>query len=146
MKGEYIWIVFLFLVGGCSSKSTGDIMDISVNIESEGRMSEYFQEAELFFLETNDQALISNVDQVVLADNRIVLLGNFARNVFIFNTSGKHIATIEASGKGPGEYVLAQDICIDYDKKELVLLASVPSKLMFYNFEGKARTGIWIGE
>ena len=51
MKGEYIWIVFLFLVGGCSSKSTGDIMDISVNIESEGRMSEYFQEAELFFLE-----------------------------------------------------------------------------------------------
>ncbi len=49
MKGEYIWIVFLFLVGGCSSKSTGDIMDISVNIESEGRMSEYFQEAELFF-------------------------------------------------------------------------------------------------
>ncbi|WP_195446696.1 6-bladed beta-propeller [Odoribacter splanchnicus] len=137
MKGEYIWIVFLFLVGGCSSKSTGDIMDISVNIESEGRMSEYFQEAELFFLETNDQALISNVDQVVLADNRIVLLGNFARNVFIFNTSGKHIATIEASGKGPGEYVLAQDICIDYDKKELVLLASVPSKLMFYNFEGK---------
>ena len=61
MKGEYIWIVFLFLVGGCSSKSTGDIMDISVNIESEGRMSEYFQEAELFFLETNDQALISNV-------------------------------------------------------------------------------------
>ena len=120
MKGEYIWIVFLFLVGGCSSKSTGDIMDISVNIESEGRMSEYFQEAELFFLETNDQALISNVDQVVLADNRIVLLGNFARNVFIFNTSGKHIATIEASGKGPGEYVLAQDICIDYDKKELV--------------------------
>ena len=52
MKGEYIWIVFLFLVGGCSSKSTGDIMDISVNIESEGRMSEYFQEAELFFLET----------------------------------------------------------------------------------------------
>ena len=72
MKGEYIWIVFLFLVGGCSSKSTGDIMDISVNIESEGRMSEYFQEAELFFLETNDQALISNVDQVVLADNRIV--------------------------------------------------------------------------
>ena len=25
----------------------------------------------------------------------------------------------------------------DYDKKELVLLASVPSKLMFYNFEGK---------
>lgn len=69
--------------------------------------------------------------------NRIVLLGNFARNVFIFNTSGKHIATIEASGKGPGEYVLAQDICIDYDKKELVLLASVPSKLMFYNFEGK---------
>ena len=79
MKGEYIWIVFLFLVGGCSSKSTGDIMDLSVNIESEGRMSEYFQEAELFFLETNDQALISNVDQVVLADNRIVLLGNFAR-------------------------------------------------------------------
>lgn len=47
MKGEYIWIVFLFLVGGCSSKSTGDIMDISVNIESEGRMSEYFQEARL---------------------------------------------------------------------------------------------------
>ena len=46
MKGEYIWIVFLFLVGGCSSKSTGDIMDISVNIESEGRMSEYFQDAE----------------------------------------------------------------------------------------------------
>ena len=70
MKGEYIWIVFLFLVGGCSSKSTGDIMDISVNIESEGRMSEYFQEAELF-LETNDQALISNVDQVVLADNQL---------------------------------------------------------------------------
>ena len=54
MKGEYIWIVFLFLVGGCSSKSTGDIMDISVNIESEGRMSEYFQEAELFFQTNTD--------------------------------------------------------------------------------------------
>ena len=94
MKGEYIWIVFLFLVGGCSSKSTGDIMDISVNIESEGRMSEYFQEAELFFLETNDQALISNVDQVVLADNRIVLLGKlWSRSGFLcgncFLESGK---------------------------------------------------------
>ena len=74
MKGEYIWIVFLFLVGGCSSKSTGDIMDISVNIESEGRMSEYFQEAELFFLETNDQALISNVDQVVLRGTFLFLI------------------------------------------------------------------------
>lgn len=101
MKGEYIWIVFLFLVGGCSSKSTGDIMDISVNIESEGRMSEYFQEAELFFLETNDQALISNVDQVVLADNRIVLLGNFARNVFILILRGSISRQSKLRGKAP---------------------------------------------
>ena len=137
MKGEYVFIVFMLWLAGCSSKTSGDILEISVHTESEGRMSDYFQEAELIFLETNDRALISNVDQVVLADNRIVLLGNFARNVFIFNASGKHIATIEASGKGPGEYVLAQDICIDYEKEELVVLTSVPSKLMFYNFEGK---------
>ena len=101
MKGEYIWIVFLFLVGGCSSKSTGDIMDISVNIESEGRMSEYFQEAELFFLETNDQALISNVDQVVLADNRIVLLGNFARNVLFLILRGSISRQSKLRGKAP---------------------------------------------
>lgn len=126
------------LLAGCSSKTSGDILEISVHTESEGRMSDYFQEAELIFLETNDRALISNVDQVVLADNRIVLLGNFARNVFIFNASGKHIATIEASGKGPGEYVLAQDICIDYEKEELVVLTSGSFQIKVLQFRRKA--------
>lgn len=143
MKGEYVLIVFMLLVGGCSSKSTGDI---SVHIENEGRMSDYFEEAEFFFLETNDQALISNVDKVVLADNRIIVLGNFLRNIFIFNASGEHVTTIEASGKGPGEYVLAKDICVDYEKKELILLASVPSKLIVYDFEGKLEREYDLGD
>lgn len=60
MKGEYVFIVFMLWLAGCSSKTSGDILEISVHTESEGRMSDYFQEAELIFLETNDRALISS--------------------------------------------------------------------------------------
>ena len=67
----------------------------------------------LFMPETNEEALINNIDRVYESNGRYFILDKRMKQVLCYTLSGKHLFTIHAVGNGKGEYVDLFDIAID---------------------------------
>jgi hypothetical protein len=55
-------------------------------------------------LETNENSLIAGIDKLEMHNNRIYIMDNLAKAVYIYDMDGKYIDRIRAVGQGPGEY------------------------------------------
>ena len=63
--------------------------------------------------ETNEEALINNIDRVYESNGRYFILDKRMKQVLCYTLSGEHLFTIHAVGNGKGEYVDLFDIAID---------------------------------
>lgn len=86
-------------------------------------------------LETVEGGLIGSVDKIVEADNNLYILDRRNNLVFIFNSEGKYVKTINRKGRGRGEYLRLFDMCFDTDSKRILLLAE-PSEILFFDKYG----------
>ena len=89
----------------------------------------------LFMPETNEEALINNIDRVYESDGRYFILDKRMKQVLCYTLSGKHLFTIHDVGNGKGEYVDLFDIAIDEAENKLLLL-TYPSQILYYDLEG----------
>ena len=85
--------------------------------------------------ETNEEALINNIDRVYESNGRYFILDKRMKQVLCYTLSGKHLFTIRAVGNGKGEYVDLFDIAIDVAENKLLLL-TYPSQILYYDLEG----------
>lgn len=85
--------------------------------------------------ETNEEALINNIDRVYESNGRYFILDKRMKQVLCYTLSGKHLFTIRAVGNGKGEYVDLFDIAIDEAENKLLLL-TYPSQILYYDLEG----------
>ena len=72
--------------------------------------------------ETNEEALINNIDRVYESNGRYFILDKRMKQVLCYTLSGKHLFTIHAVGNGKGEYVDLFDIAINEAENKLLLL------------------------
>jgi hypothetical protein len=72
-------------------------------------------------LETNNQCLISNIEQMFLYKNKYYIHDYSSMTLFVFDSTGKFLFKINAVGNGPGEYAELTDVKIDKNGEILIL-------------------------
>jgi hypothetical protein len=109
---KYLILLTGLLVSiSCGSPSSTEER-IFVDIYSSADLSEFFESYHYVILETNDNALIRNVDRVHVEGDRIYTFDKRSKAVFVFDNKGRYINKIQKIGRGPGEYIYANDFQI----------------------------------
>lgn len=119
-----------------------DIIKISVDPINPGRLKmiqfeKYFKSWALIPLETNKEFLIGSVNRIIHHKDKYFILDRRSQSVFAFYESGKAAFKINNLGQGPGEWLGVIDFTIDDDKEEIILHTDRPSKLIYFDKDGK---------
>lgn len=99
--------------------------------------SAYLKPRAEIFLETNDDALVSDVQRVLMDDSLIFIFDRSLAKISIFDIQGRHLRNVQNIGRGPNEYQQVVDIFLDREAKQLVLLCDRPYKLQYYDYSGR---------
>ena len=139
MKIRTAFFIFCIslLLGACSHVATESrVQPVSFEVGSSMIADTFFLDSlSLFMPETNEEALINNIDRVYESNGRYFILEKRMKQVLCYTLSGKHLFTIRAVGNGKGEYVDLFDIAIDVAENKLLLL-TYPSQILYYDLEG----------
>lgn len=88
-------------------------------------------------LETNEQALIGKIDQLIVHDDKIFILDrDISKSIFIFRSDGFFINKISKYGQNEDEYKLLRNIELDTINHQLIAYDRNGGKLLFYDLEG----------
>ena len=114
---------------------TSKIITLS-SIEESFQDTTYFKKPKITVLETTDESLLTErIDRIITDDSLLFIFDGRLRQVFVFDITGKFINKIDRKGQGPNEYVQICDFTIDTDKKQIILSADIPSKLMYFTYD-----------
>lgn len=103
-------LVILFIIG-CSS-DRNDIGDEIPSCFESWYYSDYFDIDTMIKLETLPSSLISKVDNIIIKNNRILVLNKKNKSVFLFDNYGKFIKKENNVGKGPQQYLDISSIAV----------------------------------
>jgi hypothetical protein len=144
MKRVLLLIITILCFGSCkkveNSLDSINLEHIKVNVLEqypEGTFEDFFSSSKLISLETTKHSIFSKIDRIILYKDKIFILDRKINVVLIFSDSGKFLNKIQHLGKGPMEYISLHDFTIDENKKQIILYADRPSKLMFFNLDGQ---------
>jgi hypothetical protein len=136
-------IILLLLVLGTSKNNDSQNKDIIVlNIDkytSDGKLlySKLFSSCKVIPLETNDNCLIGQIDQISLTNNELFILDSrSAKSLFVFSKNGEFIRRIGKLGRGPGEYTSPSTFTINDKRKEIYILDRNYQVILKYNYAG----------
>lgn len=141
-----IRIGILFLAGiivfGCNedrqNEKDSDIFQINIPLTSGDKplfADSLFCGKEIVPLETTPECLISQIDKLEIADDKLYLLDDEQDFIFIFSRQGKFINKIDDIGRGPEEYYELSDFHID-DSLIYVTVGSGRNKVICYDLNG----------
>lgn len=88
-------------------------------------------------LETNPESVIGTIDRVFCDDGKIFVFDKKMESVLIFDMKGKYLNKIASKGKGPGEYIILEDINLNVFKKRLEIPDVFRKRVLFFNYQGK---------
>jgi len=138
MKNTHIYIVYiLILIFGCNGSSDSDLdfllsIDVPKRLDDNIQLSALSDSVYVIKLETNEGAFITNVNDVFIFKEDLVIVTLDGR-VLIFGPKGEFKQVLGKKGEGPGEYKYVSSFSID---EELDLLYIVSSrKVLVYSSE-----------
>lgn len=125
MKNIYISICFLLFFSQCKIKTiSNEHTTILQPLEQTLMVSDiapYIESVDFIALEETSNSLVAFINKILIApDSSFVILSR--GDVFIFNHEGRFVNTIGKRGRGLGEYLNADDICLSDDHKTLMIL------------------------
>ncbi len=87
-------------------------------------------------LETNTDCLIESYDEIQIVDDRIFIRSSkrSQQSLFVFDMEGNHLLTINAQGRGPGEYLALRGFTVSPESKEICLLDL--AQVLIYDYCG----------
>lgn len=94
---------------------------------------DYFSRVELVPLETSPKCMIKKVSKLICSLDRYYVLDEDQAILFIFDSYGKYLSSINKRGNGPGEYAEIYDFKIEMDKVEILDPAG---KIIEYDYDG----------
>jgi len=131
---RYWFVCILFILTGCHEiKKEVETITFDIDRGKIGDVSEVFEGRKIIFLETLKESLLTEVTKINCVGDRIYILDEPANSVVVFDTAGKFISAIRPSGRGPQEYMGISDFTINREKKQLIIHAHRPGKLLFYD-------------
>ncbi|MBN2814672.1 MAG: 6-bladed beta-propeller [Bacteroidales bacterium] len=131
------YFVYLLIMIACSCKSIETEKLHQINLENITEksldISSVVDSIWFIKLETSEDCLISNIQDICFIEDRIFINDN-AKRLLVFNREGKFLNTIGRAGKGPGEFASIAGFSVDPVNKTVYILNG--KKLQGYNFEG----------
>lgn len=122
MKTHTIYaIIFLFFIS-CNTSTSDKGKDIDelkpeiiVKVDKfieKSNFEDIVDSYKLIPLETNEQSLIKEIAKIMIVNSKIYIL---SENVLCFDLQGKYLFSFGEKGRGPNEYIKANDISISRD-------------------------------
>jgi hypothetical protein len=136
--GHFFYLAICFLLPGCTPQANRNTevytIDFEQGFETKQQMliSEIADTVEYLELKTPEDIIITAIRKVITFENCLVVK---ARNrIYLFHRDGQFISSIGNIGQGPGEYITADDVCIDKKRREIVV--SGIEQVLHYDFNG----------
>lgn len=84
-------------------------------------------------LETSDEALVASIDQLIISDDRVIILDKQTRSIFVFDLEGKFKLKINSIGNGPMEYRVPKRIEWNQDLRAIEVLDNARGQIQRYD-------------
>lgn len=104
MMHKFISFVCLFTLLACSSQEKGS-ESIVFEKRDDVKMSELITDYSLVKLETTEDNLIVDINQVEWWKDRIYILDSYSptKGIYVFEKDGRYVGRIGRVGQGPGD-------------------------------------------
>lgn len=99
------------------------------------KLSDLCEEITYIPLETNPSNVIHEIRQIALTDS-FVFVSDF-QSLFQFDLNGKFLRQVGKQGRGPEEYIFIRDICVNEEKRLIIISSPLNRKLLEYDFNGR---------
>lgn len=103
------FICVLFFLFACSEHSS-TVPTFSVDVQQRDSIEHFFSSYDYVMLETNENALLGNVEKMKV-DSSVIAVQDKGR-ILLFQHDGKFITKIDKEGRGAGEYLSVEDFCV----------------------------------
>lgn len=136
---ELFTLSFLIILTSCRPSSTNNQnnranINLSAPVQQDLNMSTFISDIQYVPLETTDENLIGNINQLLLTDDKMIVVDQKTASIFFFDHKGKYLYKIAEQGIGPGQYTQINGAAINHKKKEVYVLDR--KKVHVYTIEG----------
>ncbi|MDR0955218.1 MAG: 6-bladed beta-propeller [Rikenellaceae bacterium] len=148
MKKIVLFLLFVplfFSCGGGPSETSyvNEENTLVVSVPRPDYVNQHFFDAEKYAdsvkfvrLETTDDNLISNVSELLFAEESIIVVDYPTASILFFDYNGHYLRKIQRRGRGPGEYLELSRVMLDADDNLIVYDAELRA-MLYYDSEGK---------
>jgi len=131
---SFLLMPFLAVLYSCSSSSSAsnNIIDVE-SVIGTGKIrnaSDYIKEIKYIPLETSREAMVGNIRKIFIHDKKIYVSDD-KKVINIFDMDGRHLNTLNKTGRGPEEYLNLTDFTID--SKGNIFIASQNEGIIEYD-------------
>lgn len=140
-------IIFIFLSASCGRQKdnladqlifNGNIDTIKIDTNQVIQAKQVISNLKIIKLATPSSVLIGEIDKILhLEDKFIVVDQRKAKNIFVFDTTGNFLNVIGKIGRGPGEYIGIDDVCLIPGSDNICVLDRSTKKIKIFDIKGK---------
>ena len=138
---NFIWVIILIIVAGCSQSGIQREDLITVNVTAQYPKKELilqdFMDVEYIPLETTDEFLCQGS---IWAEGKNIIIAtnfNFSGDIFLFDRKGKALKKINHKGPSDKEYTgFISRIVLDDENGEIFVNDAYTKKILVYDLEG----------
>ncbi len=122
------------LAAACGEKKAvyDDVPTFEIDPNASGTifMSDFVDSVSYIRLENRSDALIWEIVNVYLTDDRVVVVDRKNEKVMVYDKAGNYISKVHRKGRGPGEYLNMSRAFID-DQNRVIILDYWENKLYY---------------
>ncbi|HKL67310.1 MAG TPA: 6-bladed beta-propeller, partial [Bacteroidales bacterium] len=135
LNNTLIVLVILLSIFSCKAQREPAVREYFISHKNAERpVSDIIESYEFIQLEETEGAFFGNARRIILNDGKIIILTGDKR-ILTFSESGDFIGSIDKQGRGPDEYEVLSDICLDEENGRII--ASCHLKVVMFSPEGK---------
>lgn len=141
MKATFFYLLFgVLLYSSCKNiRQISSILPYKIDLEKSVNIAKFIPLSTIgnalryIPLETKYDCLIRRIDQIAFSDSFIFI--SDTRKLLQFKRNGRFVRQIGSIGRGPGEYEVIWDICIDISKEFIYIIAG-KGNVVTFDFKG----------
>lgn len=136
---ELLILLFLIILTSChpsskNNQNNGTSINLSNPVHKTLNMSTFVSDIQYIPLETTDENFIGNVNQLLIADDKIIVVDQKTASIFFFDRKGKYLYKIANQGVGPEQYTEINGVALNH--KEGMVYVLDRKKVFVYTMDG----------
>lgn len=141
MKKKILLLLLCIITFTNCDNKTQSIIDNSIQVDinleeiNQIELLPYIDSIQYIKLETtsDDNALISNINKIILDENQNIYIHDNLNKIFTFNDRGILKYVIDRKGQGPEEYIKINNFSLNENKNRIEILDLSKKKIVCYN-------------